>query len=174
MQRFASDGARHEVGSDFVDAGGPGAIRAANCSGLSFLAEREYPFRLVDGILGTGVRVAQESLRSARMRVNARVAARHRCPESGPDHFFSEGDEGAAQTKLYFPIAATELRGQFLGQALLLPVGHEDDGGTPCAPGDLIVGVAQQGSSDRGPCAGVLDLGQCMQRLAPGLSALGT
>jgi hypothetical protein len=44
------------------------------------------------------------------MRVNARLAARHRCPESRPDHSFSEGDEGAAQTELHFPIAATELR----------------------------------------------------------------
>jgi hypothetical protein len=46
--------------------------RSARCSSLSFLAEREYPLRLVDGILGTGVRVAQESFRGARMRVDAR------------------------------------------------------------------------------------------------------
>src|SRR5215472_11134391 len=98
-------------------------LRSARYSSLSFLAEREYPFRLVDRSLGTSVGVAQESFRSGRMRADARVATRHRLPERGPDHFFSERDKGAAQTGLHFPAAAAELRGQFLGQVFLLPVG---------------------------------------------------
>jgi len=95
-----------------------------HCSSVSFLAERDYPFRLVDGSLETSVRIAQESLRSERMRVDARVATRHRLPENRPGHFFSEADEGAAQAELHFPVATTKLRGQFLGQVLLLPVGY--------------------------------------------------
>jgi hypothetical protein len=34
-----------------------GTSRSARCTSLSFLTQREYPFRLVDGRLGTGVRV---------------------------------------------------------------------------------------------------------------------
>jgi hypothetical protein len=43
----------------------------------SFLAEGEYPLRLVDGTLGTSLGFAQESVRSGRMRANAQVGARH-------------------------------------------------------------------------------------------------
>ena len=68
-------------------------LRSVRCSRRSFVAEREYAFRLVDGILGTGFRVAQKSLCSTRMRLYARIAARHGLPESRHNHFFSEGDE---------------------------------------------------------------------------------
>jgi hypothetical protein len=55
---------------------------------------------------GTGARVAQESLRSACMRMDARVAVRDRLLENRPNHVSSERDEGAAQTELHIPIAA--------------------------------------------------------------------
>ena len=76
---------------------------------FSFLAEHESPFRDVDGTLGTGVRVVQDSLRSPRMRLDSRVGARRRLPENRLDHFFSEGDEGAAQTELQASVAKTQL-----------------------------------------------------------------
>jgi hypothetical protein len=75
---------------------------------------------------------------------------------------------------LHIPVAATELCGQFRGQPFLFPGGHEDDGSTPRASRDLVVGVVQQRPRDRGPRIPVPDLGQRMQRLASGLSALGT
>src|SRR6185295_14340290 len=87
---------------------------------LSFLAEYEPAFRGIDGTLGTGVRVAQDSLCSTRMRLDGRVGARCRPPENRLDHFLSERDEGAAQTELHVPVAATELHSELLGQVLLL------------------------------------------------------
>src|SRR4051794_12690025 len=77
---------------------------------LSLLAEHESPFRGENGALGTNVRVAQDSLRSIRMRLDSGIGARYRLPENRLDHFFSERDEGAAQTELHVPVAATELR----------------------------------------------------------------
>lgn len=59
--------------------------------------EGEYPFRIVDGRLGTSVRVAQESLRSDRMRSDARIAARHRLSGGRAGGLFSKGDKRAAQ-----------------------------------------------------------------------------
>src|SRR5215469_7031004 len=73
------------------------SFRELRCPTLSFLAEREYPFRLVDGRFRTGVRVAQELLRSARMRADAGVVFRQRLPENRPDHGFSKGYQGATQ-----------------------------------------------------------------------------
>jgi hypothetical protein len=56
---------------------------------LPLLAEHKYPPRLLDGELETGVRVAQDPLRSARMGMNTWIVARHRLPENRLDHFFS-------------------------------------------------------------------------------------
>jgi hypothetical protein len=46
-------------------------------SSLSLLAERDYPFCLLDGMLRKGIRIVQESLRSACMRSYTQVIARH-------------------------------------------------------------------------------------------------
>jgi hypothetical protein len=76
---------------------------------------------------------------------------------------------GATQAELHLRIAATQLRGKFLGQRLLLPGRDEDHRRTPGAAGHLVIGIAQQSPGDRRPCTGVLDLGQGVQRLAPRL-----
>src|SRR5262249_39121356 len=89
---------------------------------LLFLAEHESAFRGVDGTLRTGVRIAQDSLRSTRMRLDSGVSVRCSLPQNGFDHFFAKGDEGAAQTELHIPVAATELHSEFLSQFFLLPV----------------------------------------------------
>src|SRR5580658_4312483 len=106
------------------------------------------------------------------MRTGGRIVSGHYPAEYRRDHFFSEGYERAAETELHFPVTAAELCGKFFGQVLFLSRRHERHRSTPGAPGDRVVSVAQQGGRDRGPRAGVLDLGQSVQRLASGLSAL--
>src|SRR5690606_11756933 len=106
------------------------------------------------------------------MRADDRIVARLRSSKNRPDRFLAESNERAAQAELHFPIAATQLSGQRLGEILLLPFRHEDDSGAPRAPRDFVVGVAQQRPRDRGPRGGVLDLGQRVQRLTSGLRAI--
>ena len=66
----------------------------ASCSSVPLLAGRENSFHLINGELETGIRIVQESLRRARMRVDARIVALHTPFENRLDRFFSEGDKG--------------------------------------------------------------------------------
>jgi 2-isopropylmalate synthase len=121
------------------------------------LPERDEPFRFFDGGVETCFRVAQHPLRGSGVHPHRRVVARHRRLKGRYDHV-SECHERAGETQPHIPIATTKLRSQVRDQAFLLPCGHEDDGGAPCGPRDLVVIVVKQRRRDRRPRTPVADL----------------